>query len=106
MRIKELNKIITEDEEKREKLIEKLKEIEPAEKFNDNGITFESSLSIKAVEARGLVTASMTGGMNPYVQGVVNNNKEHTEVAQGTNDPVWQDVMEFDISTGYEQPIV
>jgi uncharacterized coiled-coil protein SlyX len=40
MRIKELNKIIAEDEEKREKLKEKLREIEPTERFRPEGISY------------------------------------------------------------------
>jgi hypothetical protein len=36
--------------------------------------------------------------------GIVGAGKEQTEVCQASADPVWQDVMEFDIETGNEVP--
>jgi len=63
----------------------------------------QSVLSVTIVEARDLKPSRMVGNANPYVMlSLGDEQKQFTEPIVGALNPVWNEVMSFDIVTGKE----
>ncbi|CDW87383.1 c2 domain containing protein [Stylonychia lemnae] len=102
-RVEELNKMIIEDEKKKNEIIEKLKEIQMSEQMNQYGIMVGSVLTATVIEARELRTS---GQPNPYAILTVEGQKSQTDQVNGNSEPVWNEIISFDITTGKEPLIV
>ncbi len=61
-----------------------------------------SVLTVTVIEARELHGTSIRGGSNAYVLLSIEGQKSQTEVVSGSNDPVWNDIITFDIIQGKE----
>jgi Ca2+-dependent lipid-binding protein len=97
--------MIEEDTKKANDIHSKLQEIIPGERLNSYGIMIGSILTVNVLEARDLRSDRVGGGIcNPYV--VLSLNVEEqvqvTDTIQAEANPVWNEVMTFDIQTGKE----
>eukprot|EP00347_Sterkiella_histriomuscorum_P014348 403361215 len=105
-RIEELTKIIQEDQKKRVEIQEKLKEISETEQINQYGIMIGSVLTATVIEARELRSSRITGTPNAYVMLTVEGQRSQTDQAQSSTDPVWNEIITFDITTGREPLVI
>ena len=64
-----------------------------------------SVLTATLVEARELKSGRLTGMVNPYVILSIEGQKSQTDRINPSSDPVWNEIISFDIVTGRE-PIV
>lgn len=100
MRLKELEEMVVEDTAKMEEIKSKLEEVKQNETLNAYRIMENSPLSISIIEARDLPR----GTVNPYVViSVGESQKQKSDFAEGTTDPIFNEVMNFDITTGKEE---
>ena len=65
-----------------------------------------SVLTCTIIEARELRSTRITGLANPYVVLMVEGQKSTSEVQPNTVDPVWNEVVSFDITTGRENLMI
>ena len=105
-RIEELKKMIDEDQKKRVEIAAKLQEISGQEQMNGYGIMVGSVLTATIVEARELRSGRYTGTPNPYVVLQIEGQKSATDPVPKTVDPVFNEIISFDIVTGRESLIV
>ena len=99
LRIEELNKLIEEDNRKRKDIAGRLEDISANEHINQYGIMNNSVLTVNIIEARGLIPSNT--GYKAFLS--TEGQRIYTEVSlpkQG--DPVWKEVVTFDIQTGKE----
>lgn len=100
MRLKELEEMVVEDSAKMEEINTKLEEVRANEVLNAYRIMENSPLSISIIEARDLPR----GTVNPYVViSVGESQQQKSDFAEGTTDPIFNEVMNFDITTGKEE---
>lgn len=59
-----------------------------------------SVLTVNVIEARELKSTRITGGVNPYVLISIEEQKQATDQVGGSNEPVWNEIISFDIMTG------
>lgn len=100
-RIEELIKIIVEDEGKKVELEAKYKEINEAEQTNQYGIMIGSVLTANVIEARELRARGL-GQPNPYIVLTIEGQRSQTDQVRANADPVWNEIITFDITTGRE----
>ena len=62
-----------------------------------------SILSVHIIDARDLVTSQRTRFANSQVKMSIEGQSEKTQEIPNTNDPVWNEVIAFDIYTGIEK---
>ena len=97
-RIEELTKLVEEDTKKRQEIVGKLEEIQASEQVNEFGIMLNSILTATIIEGRGLKgSASFI-----VVLGVEEQKAQSERVGAANGDPVWNEVVTFDIVTGRE----
>ena len=95
--------MIREDTAKLEEIQSKYEEVKNTEVVNSYNIMENSPLSISVVEARELKSSTQS----PYVMITVGESqKSQTSTADGTIDPVWNEVQNFDIVTGEEKILI
>jgi stromal membrane-associated protein len=68
--------------------------------MNAYGIMVGSVLTCTVIEARELRSTRLTGSANPYVILSIEGQRSQTDQITGTADPVWNEIMSFDIATG------
>jgi Ca2+-dependent lipid-binding protein len=62
-----------------------------------------SVLTVNVVEARDLKSTRLVGSCNPYVALTIGDEQRQlTDTVYGQVNPVWNEVMSFDIKTGNE----
>ena len=105
-RIEELKMMIEEDQKKRIEIVAKLQEISGQEQMNGYGIMVGSVLTATIVEARELRSGRYTGAPNPYVVLQIEGQKSATDPVPKTVDPVFNEIISFDIVTGRESLVV
>lgn len=98
--------MIEEDTKKRDELRSRLIEIQETEKMNQYGIMVGSVLTVNPYEARDLISAKLSGYASPYVSMSIEGQVQKTEVRESDNNPVWQEIITFDIVSGREPLIV
>lgn len=59
-----------------------------------------SVLTVTIIEARDLRPTRITGGINPYVVVEIEGQQQQTDQVNGVNDPVWNEVIPFDVVHG------
>lgn len=100
-RIEELERLTAEDTKKRSDIFAKLEEISSSEQVNQYGVMLHSILTAKVVEGRGL---RPTGQVVVVMS--IEGQTAATEPVTATADPVWKEVITFDIETGSDQLVV
>jgi stromal membrane-associated protein len=70
--------------------------------MNAYGIMVGSVLTCTVIEARELRSTRLTGSANPYVILSIEGQRSQTDQITGSADPVWNEIMSFDITTGKE----
>lgn len=91
---------------KRNEIIIKLKEIQQTEQLNSYGVMIGSVLTATLVEARELKSGRITGTVNPYVIISIEGQKSQTDRISPSSDPVWGEIISFDIVTGREPLVI
>jgi Ca2+-dependent lipid-binding protein len=85
--------------------MEKQREIQRTEQLNQYGIMIGSVLTANLIEARELKSTKLTGSVRPYIVMLVEGQKSTSEVSESA-DPVWNEIITFDIMTGREDLII
>jgi C2 domain len=99
-RIAELDKLIKEDLGKRGEILARLEEIHAAEQVNEYGIMLNSILTARIIEGRGIKNSQSEIVVVLGIEGQ-RAQSEPVTVRSGA-DPVWKEVITFDIVTGRE----
>ena len=90
-----------EDSKKRYEIVTRLEEIQASEQVNEYGIMINSILTARIIEGRGLRNTSTNTIV--VVLGVEGQKAQTEPVTVTKNqDPVWKEVITFDITTGRE----
>lgn len=104
-RIQELDGLLTEDTKKRTEIVTRLDEISQTEQVNQYGIMINSVLTAKIIEGRGIRAI----GKSPIIVNMqIEGQSAQTEpvyISPG-QDPVWKEVISFDIVTGRESFLI
>lgn len=112
--IDELTQRINEVEIREKEIIEKLAELKKSErytgqnhpKFKNLQIMVGSILSIHVVDARDVIPTPGYANANSYLKLSVDGQASKTLQVANNNDPVWDEVIIFDIRTGKEKLVV
>lgn len=67
-----------------------------------HGIMEGSVLTVKIIEARELQSSRMSGSLNPYVVVSIESQRSQTDPVPSSCDPVWNEVIAYDIVTEKE----
>jgi isocitrate dehydrogenase len=104
-RILELTRLIEEDSKKRGELVTRLEEIQASEQVNEYGIMLNSILTARIIEGRGIKAPN---GTNIIVNMMIEGQSAQTEpvMVQNGVEPVWKEVISFDIGTGRENLLI
>lgn len=62
-----------------------------------------SILSVHIIDGRDIKTANGRNSANSQLKLSIENQSSKTQIIQGTNDPVWDEVIIFDIKTATEK---
>jgi Ca2+-dependent lipid-binding protein len=65
-----------------------------------------SVLTATIIEARELKSAKLAGSTNPYVVLSIEGQTSQTEQVSNKTDPVWNEIMMFDITHGREPLVI
>lgn len=99
-RIAELEKLIKEDLKKRGEIVARLEEIHASEQVNEYGIMLNSVLTVGVIEGRGLRHSQPEIVLVMGIEGQ-RADTEPVMVRPGA-DPVWKEIITFEITTGRE----
>lgn len=99
-RIAELEKLIKEDLKKRGEIVARLEEIHASEQVNEYGIMLNSVLTVGVIEGRGLRHSQPEIVLVMGIEGQ-RADTEPVTVRPGA-DPVWKEIITFEITTGRE----
>ena len=93
--------MVEQDSKKRYEIVTRLEEIQASEQVNEYGIMINSILTARIIEGRNLRNTSTN---QIVVVLAVEGQKAQTEpvTVNKNQDPVWKEVITFDITTGRE----
>ena len=74
--------------------------------MNQYGIMVGSVLTATIIEARDLRAPRLAGSPSPYVVMQVEGQRQSSEGVSGESNPVWNEIITFDILTGKEPLLV